>query len=254
MMPPALFLSPHLDDVAFSCGGTLHALAAAGWECVLVTLFTKSVPRPTGFALECQTSKGLAADVDYMHLRRLEDAAAAVHLNCAGVHWGALPEAPHRGYESAAELFATRRTDDALDPVAALVDDLIRRFRPGLVFAPQSWGRHVDHTLVTEAVAGRRPTGLVWYFDTPYVLRDDPVPPPESLRPSDAAEVAVDIAGSVAAKLDACAAYRSQLGFQFGDEATMRTRLAADRERLLVTDPARERMGGSVQFLLREPR
>ena len=60
-MPLALALSPHLDDAAFSCGGTLAALAAEGWEVAVATLFTASVEAPTGFALACQTDKGLPA-------------------------------------------------------------------------------------------------------------------------------------------------------------------------------------------------
>ena len=66
----ALALSPHLDDAAFSAGGTLHALARAGWRVVVATVFTRSVPDPQGFALACQLDKGLDASVDYMALRR----------------------------------------------------------------------------------------------------------------------------------------------------------------------------------------
>ena len=76
-MPTALALSPHLDDAAFSCGGLLHGLARDGWRVVMATLFTASVDRPSGFALACQTDKGLGAEVDYMRLRRAEDDAAA---------------------------------------------------------------------------------------------------------------------------------------------------------------------------------
>ncbi len=76
-LPRALFLSPHLDDVAFSCGGTLVGLAAGGWETHLATAFTASVPDPQGFALACQLDKGLGPEVDYMALRRAEDHAFA---------------------------------------------------------------------------------------------------------------------------------------------------------------------------------
>ena len=47
-----------------------------GWRVVLLTVFTRSVPNPAGFALRCQTDKGLPATADYMALRRAEDAAA----------------------------------------------------------------------------------------------------------------------------------------------------------------------------------
>ena len=117
-MPTALFLSPHLDDVAFSCGGTLAKLAAAGWHCVLATAFTKSVPNPTGFALTCQTDKGLSPGLDYLAVRRAEDAEFGRIVGAAEVLWLDFPEAPHRGYASAAELFAGLKIQDEVsDPL-----------------------------------------------------------------------------------------------------------------------------------------
>ena len=60
---------------------------------------------------------------------------------------------------------------------------------------------------------------LLWrWADTPYVLRL-----PEPLR---RAGTAVDVSATLARKLDACAAYRTQLGFQFGGEPPMRRALA----------------------------
>ena len=76
-MPTALALLPHLDDEVFSCGRTLAVLADAGWGVLPCTVFTASVPNPTGFTLACQTDKGFLPEADYMALRRAEDAAAA---------------------------------------------------------------------------------------------------------------------------------------------------------------------------------
>ena len=74
-----LAISPHLDDAAFSAGGLLATLARAH-RVVVATVFTQSVPAPTGFALRCQTDKGLAPEEDYLALRRAEDAAACAAL------------------------------------------------------------------------------------------------------------------------------------------------------------------------------
>ena len=101
-MPRALFLSPHLDDVVFSCGGLAASLADAGWDTVLVTAFTRSVVPASGFALACQLDKGLPPDIDYMAQRRDEDREAAAILGFADMRWLDLLEAPHRGYDSAA--------------------------------------------------------------------------------------------------------------------------------------------------------
>ena len=218
-MPTALFLSPHLDDVAFSCGGTLAKLAAAGWRCVLATAFTRSVPNPTGFALKCQTDKGLSPEVDYLAVRRAEDADFGRVVGAAEVLWLDFPEAPHRGYDSPAELLAgVKPGDDIADALAGRVHDLWRQSRPELVFAPQGLGNHADHLQLIAAVTRTLLADAVtWYRDTPYALRES----------ADAAGFGVPIGAHLAAKLEGCAAYRTQLGFQFGGEAAMRDALTA---------------------------
>ena len=218
-MPTALFLSPHLDEVAFSCGGTLATLAVAGWHCVLVTTFTRSVPNPTGFALKCQTDKGLAPEVDYLAVRRAEDAEFSRIVGAAEVLWLDFAEAPHRGYDSPAELFAgVKPGDDIAEALGAHVHDLWRQCRPELVFAPQGLGNHVDHLQLIAAVSINLPADAVtWYRDTPYALRE----------PSGSPGFGVPIGEHLAAKLDGCAAYRTQLGIQFGGEEAMRSALAS---------------------------
>ena len=229
-MPTAVFLSPHLDDAAFSAGGTLARLVAEGWAVTLATVFTRSVPDPSGFALACQTDKGLPPGVDYMALRRAEDGAAADHLGVPAGHvlHLDLPEAPHRGYGSAADLFAGVRPDDA--GVADDVADVILPWAGAdRVYYPLGLGDHVDHLHVIAAAERLTRPGQRWqWLDTPYVLREPP-----AVRRRGTPE---PIAGHLAAKLDACAAYATQLGFQFGGEPTMRAMLAA-----LAGDPPAER-------------
>ena len=224
-MPLALALSPHLDDAAFSAGGTLAGLVASGWSVRLVTIFTATVPDPSGFAVACQTDKGLPPEADYMAIRRAEDfeAAAALGLNRRDVHHLPFPEAPHRGYGSAKALFAGLRDDDPLPP-----DKLAHAIAPlaadaDLLLHPRGLGEHVDHLLLNRAIEALDPLSprlprlprLLWQ-DTPYVLRLDPRPP---------ADCVIGIDQTLEAKLNACAAYATQLGFQFGGEAAMRTLL-----------------------------
>lgn len=215
-MPLALALSPHLDDAAFSCGGTLAALAAEGWKVVVATLFTASVPSPTGFALACQTDKGLPAEADYMAIRRAEDAEACRRLEARPL-WLPFREAPHRGYDSAPALFGPPRSDDTahLD-LAQTLEPLLAEHRPDLLLAPQAVGGHVDHIQAVRALHLLRPAGpVLWWQDFPYLARrathparpfaDLLAPLPEETRPI-----------RVETKRHACAAYTTQLGFQFG--------------------------------------
>jgi LmbE family N-acetylglucosaminyl deacetylase len=202
-----LAVSPHLDDAVFSAGGVLARLADAGHEVTVGTCFTATVPGPTGFALACQTDKGFGPQVDYMALRRAEDAAAVAVLGCVPVHLP-LPEAPHRGYGSAPELFGgVRAGDEVWRDVAALLEPI----EADVLLAPQGLGGHVDHLHVVRAVATLgRPTG--WWRDAPYVLRA-PSAPPASHLPAGLAELR--LAQDAQRRADACACYASQLGYQF---------------------------------------
>lgn len=236
----AIFVSPHLDDVAFSCGGTLAKLHVSGWRCVVVTCFTRSVLNPGGFALECQLDKGLTPDVDYMELRRAEDVefcrrvgeeVRVVHLD--------LPEAPHREYGSAASLFAGIAVGDAVwFDLAEDLAFLLASEKPEVIFAPQGLGNHADHLQAIKAlekvleIEEDHPVPLptfptpkvLRYRDTPYaMLADAPIIP---YGTSELSEIAYQLEPEhLEVKLHATEAYTTQLGFQFGDALNMRESL-----------------------------
>ena len=219
-------VSPHLDDAAFSVGGALAVLADRGHEVTVVTCFTGSVVAPTGFALACQTDKGLAPGVDYMALRRAEDNVALAVLGVTPLQLPLL-EAPHRGYDSAPALFAGLRADDLV------WHDLVRHLsdlEADLWLAPQGLGSHVDHQQVVRAVAAlHQPTA--WWRDAPYVLRqpDAAGSPdlPEGLTP-------LVLPADRDRRADACACYATQLGFQFGGPEQLRQALAGLDEVVLA--------------------
>ncbi len=246
----ALLLSPHLDDVAFSCGGTAARLAAAGWRIVIATAFTRSVHPASGFALACQRDKGLDDAVDYMALRRDEDRLGCELLGAEPV-WLDLAEAPHRGYDSAPALFAPpREDDDVAGPLAVALGELLQRTRPALVLAPQGCGGHVDHLQLCAALLSLpTPAVLGFYRDTPYVIRNPAARPCEQVASLALIDLPVPLdPDALGRKQRACSAYRSQLGFQFGGVDEAAAALAAlalsegcgagYAERLLVADPA----------------
>ena len=225
-------VSPHLDDAAFSVGGTLAALADTGHQVTVVTCFTRSVPAPTGFALACQTDKGLGPEVDYLALRRAENAAAMAVLGASPVDLD-LPEAPHRGYTSAPDLFAgVHPGDDVWREVA----DLLAGLTADLWLAPQALGAHVDHLQVLRAVASLD-LPVLWWRDSPYVLRRPDAVPGEALP---GGLSTVELPQLADRRADACACYTTQLGFQFGGEAGMRAALADLPEVLLAGSAARD--------------
>ncbi len=230
--PLALAVSPHLDDAVFSAGGRLAQLAREGWRVVVATVFTASVPDPQGFALACQLDKGLSAAVDYMALRRNEDAAAC-QLIGAAPRWLPFAEAPHRGYGDARALFAgLQGHDDIVARLRPALTALLAELKPDLLLAPQAVGGHVDHCAVLEALDGLADAGTLWWRDYPYLARPGPVPEPYAVWfPPQTETVVILDEASRAAKTQAALAYASQLGFQFGGMGAARERFAAmDRE------------------------
>lgn len=235
-----LAVSPHLDDAVFSVGATLARAAAHGEEVVLATVFTRSVASPQGFALACQLDKGLPVEADYMALRRAEDELAACRLGLAGVIHLDLAEAPHRGYGSPAQLFTAIRGDDpAVTGVPQALADLLARTAPATILGPQAIGGHVDHAVVARALAQLGVPVARWR-DVPYVLRKGSCGDRDA---SAAAEHAVAVTElQLQRKVNACAAYATQVPFQFGGvaamERTVRDLAHHEAARLGVAGPA----------------
>ncbi|MBP0445884.1 PIG-L family deacetylase [Roseomonas sp. SSH11] len=245
-MRTALALSPHLDDAAFSAGGALARMAAEGWQVVVATLFTATVPGPKGFALACQTDKGIPPEADYMAMRRAEDEAACAALGARALHLP-LREAPHRGYNDASTLFGCPRSCDtahldAADVIRALLPEL----RPDLLLAPQAIGGHVDHVLTVRAlqILGL-PLPILWWRDFPYATRaDTPRRPFETLF---AGLREAEFPADITARHRACAAYATQLGYQFGGPEGLARALEA------AGGTERMRVEGEAPFLPGSP-
>ena len=186
------------------------------------------VAEPHGFALACQLDKGLDAGVDYMALRRGEDARACDMIGAEPV-WLPFREAPHRGYHSAAALFAWPRPDDAVaDAVAPALRGLLDTWNPSLLLAPQAVGGHVDHLALVRALLASEPTvPILWWQDYPYAIRRERCVEPlaRTFEGLDTVRVPLDET-SRAAKGRAALAYASQLGFQFGGPEALRDRLS----------------------------
>ncbi|MEK7389804.1 MAG: PIG-L family deacetylase [Elusimicrobiota bacterium] len=184
--PAHVFLSPHLDDAALSCGALIAQLSAAGQACLVVTVCA-GVP-PAGFvfskaALRLHRSWGLR-DETAVQTRLAEDSAAMALLGAQRRLLDFLddmyrpPVLVERARRKLARLGAelgawTRATTVdarlAADVAAALRD--IRILYPGTAwYAPLGVGLHPDHLAVYEA-ARRLPDmgdAMLFYEDFPY--------------------------------------------------------------------------------------
>ncbi len=170
-----VFLSPHYDDVALSCGGTVAALSESGEQPLIITCFGGPPAGPLNdFARDMHTRWRVDAG-EAIAIRRAEENGAATVLG-AGVHWLDFPDAIYRGshYKSDDELFGTIHPDETDLPtqiVSALEITLARLgVHPSRLYVPLGIGNHVDHQHVVEV--GRRFSELGYevfaYEDFPY--------------------------------------------------------------------------------------
>ncbi len=193
-----IFLSPHFDDVAFSCGGLVWEIVQSGGNAQIWTI-CGGEPLPGEFSPFAQEhhvrwESGEQAVVQ----RRQEDQAACRRLGAAYHHFpipdciyrragedyfqelhtpaARLPQASGRSEH----LYAT--LEAIFGPLRAEEDGLVQQVSAELarnlpesceLVCPLTFGGHTDHRLTRRAVETlnyRR--GSLWYYaDFPYVLK-----------------------------------------------------------------------------------
>jgi LmbE family N-acetylglucosaminyl deacetylase len=182
-MTRVLVLSPHPDDEAIGCGGTLRKHAAAGDEVHVVFL-------TSGDAGGHGRAPGETA-----RLREREADAAAAVLGLAGIEFW-------------------RQPDGALQPtpeLAAQLRDQLDTFRPGVVYLPHDREAHPDHRAAVELLQA----ALRDLSAPPDVLMF------EVWTPLEAFDHVEDISEVVDVKAAAIRAHASQCAMMRFDEAAL---------------------------------
>lgn len=214
-----LFISPHYDDIALSCGGTAALAAEAGKDAVVALLFGDH-PDPdapmTPFADELHDQWGLSAE-EVIDGRRAEEAESSRILGLRDVY---LPfrDAIYRGsnYLNNEQLFGVPRGSDLDLPervIAALAAEGFEA-EGTRVYAPLASGSHVDHQLGFQTGFLLQRAGWnVWFWeDLPYSLLENRVDDRVSQIPFAMEPAAiVDVTDVWTKKIDAIMAYPSQL-------------------------------------------
>jgi LmbE family N-acetylglucosaminyl deacetylase len=230
-------LSPHLDDAILSCGGLIHRRAAAGWRVTVLTVFTTDLAgtAPSEFAQRILGYMGL--EQDDLAQRLHEDLAGCQRVGAEALHWQYAeaifrrdPETDAPLYASHAELFgAVRPVEENL--TAAIERRLRAEIEADEVLAPLAVGGHVDHQILRRAAADAFGSRLGFYEDFPYsrkqaaieAVLDDPEAWRSEVTPLDREDKR--------AKLEAIAAYRSQIRPLFGPRWRMRVQVARNLRR-----------------------
>jgi len=175
-----VYLSPHLDDVALSCGGLVWEQAQAGQQVCVLTICAGDPPpgelSPLAKYLHARWNTGARAVAQ----RRQEDLASCRLMGATARHLS-IPDCIYRrGGEEDQPLYpAEGSIFEPLHPAeGGLVQELVAMLAASIsasaeVVSPLALGSHVDHHLVRQAAEklGRR----LWYYaDYPYVLVDAP--------------------------------------------------------------------------------
>src|SRR5689334_9720669 len=158
----AVFVSPHLDDAVFSCGGEIARLCEQGPVLVL-NLFTK------------YPEKAKVRGVVIGSERYEEERVAARFLNYASHNLDELDAFFRRPeYRSIGKIFRPPVSEDAETYLPALrrrVFDFLEALDYERLYVPMAIGWHVDHLLthlIFEPWADR--PGVLYYEDAPYNL------------------------------------------------------------------------------------
>ena len=233
-----LFVSPHLDDVAFSCGGSLIAASRAGEKVILCTVFTQTPTKLSPFAFELQRKNDIAPDVDYMALRRSEDIRFVQFARIREPIWLDFPDGPVRGYSSIEDLFGKilQEDIDLEHRITRSLSEVIRSESVSEVYAPACNGGHVDHRIVRAAVINarqeqKRRSKLYFYEEIPYALRRKP----STWKPGrDWIAEPREITELLRGKITGMACYRSQIPSQFKSRLRMKIMTGNHARRIIV--------------------
>ena len=223
----AVFLSPHFDDVALSCGGTVASVAASGEQgrAQIVTVFGDVPPDGTvvtPYAQSLLAEWGAPLLAEAVRLRHAEDEAAARVLGASLV---TLPfaDGAFRGdtYPNWPALQTTLAPADADLP--AQIAEAVRATglltRETTLIGPLGAGRHVDHQAVFAALMLLAPdVAAIWlYEDFPYAARNTDAVQSSlaAIGLTNSVPHTHDISGWLQTKIRAIACYTSQVPILF---------------------------------------
>jgi LmbE family N-acetylglucosaminyl deacetylase len=173
-----IFLSPHLDDVVFSCGGFIWDLTSAGQDVEIWTICAADPLKSdlSSFAASLHSDWGLGDDA-YV-IRRTEDknackilGASPRYLDYLDCIYRQAPGGDHY-YQKEEDIFGglDREENNLINRLVGELETSLPE-KTNLV-APLGIGNHVDHELTRKA-ASRLSYHPYYYADYPYAREDE---------------------------------------------------------------------------------
>ena len=229
---PWVYLAPHFDDIALSCGGVAWEQAQAGERVCIWTICGAGPPAGELSAFARRLHTRWKTSPETVDQRRLEDQAACQVLG-AGYRYFELPDCIYRpGGEDSIYYYASEEAIfGELHPgETPLIAELAHTLAQALpedaqVVCPLSLGGHVDHRLTR--AAAELPGRPLWYYaDYPYAVRVQN-PYKEFLQQGWTSQVLPVSQAGLAAWQESIAAYESQISTFWPNLEVMRADMQA---------------------------
>ena len=171
-----VFLSPHFDDVALSCGGLVWDLAQKSHQVEIWTLMGGFPPDKnfSEFAQQNHQRWGLSGE-EVIRIRQAEDHAACQILGAHARHLHWTDAIYRRNPTSGEPLVTDNESLFGTPPENWLVEEISGMLRKALpekvvLVSPAGIGKHIDHLAIAQAAEGSERKRF-YYADYPYILK-----------------------------------------------------------------------------------
>lgn len=171
----SIYLSPHLDDAALSCGGLIWQQVQAGEQVQVWTVCAGELPSgPLSVFAQVLHRRWEISHDCVVTERRREDLLAMKILG-ASVHHLSIPDAIYRRHPKTNEILY-RTWEDVQGGIAPGDERIIDRLAIDLanllpegaaLIAPLTLGNHIDH-LITRVAAEQLRRPIKYFLDFPY--------------------------------------------------------------------------------------
>ncbi|MDA2921052.1 PIG-L family deacetylase [Desulfobacterota bacterium AH_259_B03_O07] len=167
-----VYVSPHMDDIALSCGGRIVNQRKKGENVLIVTVFTGDIdeakkPRRKLFNQFINTQE-----------RRAEDTGAMDRLGVDYL-WLDYPEAIYRGKRPlslfSSNVYGSGTEKPVCDAIFTDLQKTCNTAQNKILYLPLGMGKHIDHQIIFQISAqllslGNQDFEFIYYEEVPYMF------------------------------------------------------------------------------------
>jgi LmbE family N-acetylglucosaminyl deacetylase len=221
-----VFISPHLDDVIFSCGEFISKLSKEKKDILVITVFSgKPIRKVSNLAKNFHNLWGLNSKA--VEIRKIEDENA---MKLFGIKYYYIDEMEciyrfdnnsNYIYFNVEDITSNKYKieNNTIERIKNRLYERLNTLDIGNIFVPLGIGRHVDHIIVRKCVEEifKNNSSIYYYEDIPYVhLNNDLKWKPELINGLDSKifEIAED---DWILKLNGIKCYESQISISWGN-------------------------------------